>query len=111
MPNRTLQLREKYWEGNAVEPCAICGDLTFSWEWDLQLFLAETGELVCDECGDQHSPALADALRRSTQPFSYRLGGREAKRSGWPWDSKDGRAGLNDSKPLQTEPASVFGSP
>lgn len=38
--------------------CAVCGNGRVSAEGP-ELFLADTWDLVCDECGRQHAPLLA----------------------------------------------------
>jgi hypothetical protein len=48
--------------GEATEyECAVCGDARTSAEGP-ELFLADTWDLVCDECGRRHAPLLAALL-------------------------------------------------
>ena len=80
-------IRQHVDRGNTLHSCAICGDLTFDYEWDLQLFMLETDALVCIECGDTCAPDLARALRAARQPYSYRLGGKD-EHPGLPWETR-----------------------
>ena len=93
----TLAIRQRTALGNTIVSCASCGDYTFSWEWDLQLFCMDTGEVVCSECGDELAPDLAAALRAAHRPYSYRLGGKDPALAGWPWEE----SALDTSAPAE----------
>lgn len=45
----------------ASEPCVLCGQPTYPFAGP-ELFLAETWDLVCWDCGGHHAPMLVDIL-------------------------------------------------
>jgi hypothetical protein len=56
---------------NAItnDPCAICGARTDP--TGIDLFLADTWELVCIECGRKHAPELAALLDLASAADSF----------------------------------------
>lgn len=51
------------------DPCAICGARTDP--NGIDLFLADTWELVCMECGRKHAPELTAFLEMATAAESF----------------------------------------
>lgn len=43
------------------EPCVLCGQPTYPFAGP-ELFLAESWDLVCWECGERYAPMLTDLL-------------------------------------------------
>jgi hypothetical protein len=54
----------------AGAPCAICSKAIDA-DVGPQLFLAESRELICCECGDAEAPELAALLRLAESAQSY----------------------------------------
>ena len=53
-----VQLAIKLNDVSSEYECAVCGDERISAEGP-ELFLADTWDLVCDECGRKYAPLLA----------------------------------------------------
>ena len=56
-----LQLAIKINESSSEYVCAVCGDERISAS-GLELFMADTWDIVCAECGREHAPLLVALL-------------------------------------------------
>lgn len=65
-----VQLAIKLNDKSSEYECAVCGDERISAEGP-ELFLADTWDLVCDECGRQYAPLLMALIDLSGAAEGY----------------------------------------